>query len=140
THISLDARLVVPIQVGEGFPSAAKPGDFGADRIAAIDNSLDDRIQAGNVAATGENADSFRTHECSRRKVEPPLYGSPSSPDISGARDPESRCKESSYQRGSLCRSPPPRVPPPPKRLPPPPEGRASRGRASFTVRLRPPS
>src|SRR5580704_3598856 len=51
------------------------------------------------------------------------------------------------YQRGSRRRElsppPPPRLPPPPpKRLPPPPppEGRASRGRASFTVRLRPSS
>src|ERR1700728_3119707 len=52
-----------------------------------------------------------------------------------------------SYQRGSRRRelSPPPPLrfpPPPPKRLPPPPppDGRASRGRASLTVRLRPSS
>ena len=64
-----DAGRIVEIDVGQTFPTAADPGDFGADRAAAVHNCLNNGIQPRDVAATGENADSFLAHNRSGRKL-----------------------------------------------------------------------
>ncbi len=44
--------------VGQGLPAAAEPDHLEAELGGAIDDALDDRVEAGNVAAPGEDADS----------------------------------------------------------------------------------
>src|SRR4051794_12367896 len=54
--------------MGEPLPAATKTEDLDVVLAAAVGNALDDCIEAGDVAATGENADApFRHEPCLNR-------------------------------------------------------------------------
>src|SRR6266851_3054657 len=53
---------VVEVQMGKGLPTAAEPDDLDVVLTAAISHTLDDRVEAGDVAAARENADAFSHH------------------------------------------------------------------------------
>ena len=57
------AQRVLQVHVGQAFPPAADAGDFNLHLAAAIDNTLDDRVQPGDVAPSGKDSDAFGCHE-----------------------------------------------------------------------------
>ena len=61
------AGRVVQINVRQAFPPAPDADDLAARVAGSINHCLDDGIQAGNVAATGENPNAFCRHDCSFR-------------------------------------------------------------------------
>ena len=52
----------VQIQVGERFPTAAETGNFDVVFRAAINDALDDCVQAGDVAPAGQDSNSSQCH------------------------------------------------------------------------------
>src|SRR5260370_25180460 len=46
----------------KGLPTAAEPDDLDVVLTAAISHALDDRVEAGDVAAARENADALPRH------------------------------------------------------------------------------
>jgi hypothetical protein len=48
--------------VGQALPPAADPDHFGIDLARPIDYRLDDGIQAGNIAAACEYANTLSSH------------------------------------------------------------------------------
>ena len=57
------ACRVIKVQVREALPAAPETNDFDIILAAAVGHGLDDRIQAGDVAATGENANALLCHD-----------------------------------------------------------------------------
>ena len=53
------ARRVLEVQVREGLPSTAETNDLDVVLTAAISHALDDRVEAGDVAAALCNADAL---------------------------------------------------------------------------------
>jgi hypothetical protein len=60
--------------VRQSLPAAADADHLAADFTGAVDNCLDDGIEAGDIAATGQNPDASRWHEGSLSGNN--LYGS----------------------------------------------------------------
>ena len=58
-NVAAAAGDVVQVHVGQRLPAAAQADDFAADLARSIDHCLDDGIQTGDIAATGQNADAF---------------------------------------------------------------------------------
>src|SRR5882724_1745472 len=56
------AGRVLEVQVREGLPPTAETDDLDVVLTAAISHALDDRVEAGDVAAARENADAFSRH------------------------------------------------------------------------------
>ena len=56
--VVLLAGRIVRIQVREAFPAAANTHNLAAVFRAPVDYFFDDRIQPGNVAAAGKNANT----------------------------------------------------------------------------------
>jgi len=56
------AGRVLEVQVREGLPTTAETDDLDVVLNAAISHALDDRVEAGDVAAARENADAFSHH------------------------------------------------------------------------------
>src|SRR6185503_8050363 len=48
--------------VGEALPALADADHLPARLAAAVDDGLDDRVEAGHVTAAGEDADAARLH------------------------------------------------------------------------------
>src|SRR6266700_4183197 len=63
--IARPAVGVLDIEVRERFPTAAQTADLDVVVACAIRYALDDRIETGNVAAAGENADAHFRHAIS---------------------------------------------------------------------------
>ena len=53
------------VHMREPFPPAANPDDFAAVLRGAVGDFLDDRVEAGNVAASGQDSDALVSHSCS---------------------------------------------------------------------------
>jgi hypothetical protein len=49
--------------VRERLPSATETEDLDIILAAAVGNALDDRVEAGNIAAPSENADALFRHD-----------------------------------------------------------------------------
>ena len=56
----LGVELGAAALVGQALPAAADADDLVAELGRAVDDALDDRVEAGNVAAAGEDADPSR--------------------------------------------------------------------------------
>src|ERR1700692_3819482 len=56
------AGRVLEVQVREGLPTTAEADDLDVVLTAAISHALDDRVEAGDVAAARENADASSHH------------------------------------------------------------------------------
>ena len=65
----LEVRLGARPHVGESLPAAAQAGHLEAELAGAIDHALDDGVEAGNVAASGEDADFGAVATCSRSSL-----------------------------------------------------------------------
>src|SRR6185295_5859550 len=53
---------VLEVQVRQSLPTTAETDDLDVVLTAAISHALDDRVEAGDVAAARENADAFSHH------------------------------------------------------------------------------
>src|ERR1700730_2670159 len=62
-NVAASAGRVVQVQVRQRFPAATKTYDLDIVLAAAVGNGLYDRVEAGHVAATGENADALFVHD-----------------------------------------------------------------------------
>src|SRR5918999_6239567 len=54
---------ILKIHVREPLPATTEAEDLDVVLAAAIGNALDDRVEAGNVAPTSENADALFRHD-----------------------------------------------------------------------------
>jgi hypothetical protein len=57
------AGRILEVQVRECLPAATEPDDLDIVVAAAVGNGLYDRVEAGDVAATRENADALFRHD-----------------------------------------------------------------------------
>jgi hypothetical protein len=56
------AGRVIEVQMRECLPTSTESEDPNAILAAAVGGALDDRVEAGNVAATSEYADALYRH------------------------------------------------------------------------------
>jgi hypothetical protein len=56
------AGRVLEVQVREGLPTTAETDDLDLVLTAALSHALDDRVEAGHVAAASEDADALFRH------------------------------------------------------------------------------
>ncbi len=59
------AGRVVQIHMRQAFPPAPNADDLAVGVAGSVNNSLNHGIQARDVAAAGENPNSFCCHDCS---------------------------------------------------------------------------
>src|SRR5262249_17217255 len=61
-HVARHAGRVLDIEVGEGLPAAAQAEHVDLVVARPIGHALDDAIEAGPIAAAGENTDALSRH------------------------------------------------------------------------------
>jgi hypothetical protein len=57
------AARILGVQMRERLPAATETKDLDVVFTAPVGSALDNRVEAGNIAATGENTDTLYRHQ-----------------------------------------------------------------------------